>query len=439
MTTIWQEIHIANANNIKENLHGFTSPTDLQTRAYPTVGRYAYVSDNVYISPADGPTYEGDEYKITPTSSYPVESVLYSVSPTPRVTWRSASVSAGSSIPEQFIAFKLDPDTSVHINESLPNDLIGIHINNFNFRVAKLEIYSGGSWTVLDTFQSAIRTQGNTQGRTLRGATGPLLEPYFRYNECEGWYAQINTASGYVWRRVVSNSEGKFGATSTTTKQAVLLLDESVTSLTDATIYLIPKSYTLIVNLNGQRIEALGLRISSNPSYDNYFKIGSLVLGSVVIAGKQYQRGRTISIDSGTETTETQDGIRYSRNQRPSRRRFRLGWTEGIDISDLQGTEPDPNFWKSSSTSGAEPIAVQNDAPDVLLGLLRYLKGNTKPLVYLPLISKTSDTRELTRESEQALVTLESDVTLEHVLGDELVSDGGEVFRVATLTFLEVI
>ena len=436
MTTIFQDIHIANGFNFRENLHSFSSPSGLQTRAYPTTGRYAYVSDNVFISPADGPTYEGDEYKITPTSTFPIESTLHSVSATPRVTWRSASVSAGSSIPEQFIAFKLDTDTSVHIDESLPNDIVGIHLNNYNFRSARLEYYSGGSWTVLDSFQSAIRSQGNTQGRTLRGVTGALDEPYFTYNECEGWYAQINTASGYVWRKVLSNSEGKFGGSATGTKQAVLLLDESVTSLTDATVYLVPNSFTLLVNLNGKRIEALGLRITTNSSYDNYFEIGSLVFGSVLIAGKQYQRGRSISIDSGTETTDTQDGVLYTRNQRPSRRRFRLAWTEGVDTSNIQGAEPDPDYWTSSGTTGAEPVAIENDVPDLLLGLMRYLQGNTKPIVYLPLISKTSDTRELKRQTEQALVTLESDVTIEHVIGDELVS---EVFRVATLNFLEVV
>ncbi len=442
LTTVVQEFHVANAINIGENLHSFSSPDDLQTRAYPSSEKFAYIHDNVSISATDGPTYEGDEFKVLPTSSTPIENIFYNVSPTPRIPWKSQSVSAGANVAEQFIAIKLDSDTSVHIDESLPNDILGLHLNNYNFRTARLEYYSSGSWTVLDTFQCAILTQGNSQGRTLRGASGANEEPYLHYNECEGWYAHIQTASGYAWRKVVSNSEGVFGGTSTGTKQAVLTLDSSIVASSGATIYLIPKSFTLLVNLNGRRVEALGLRITTNTSYDNYFQIGTMVLGSVLVAGKQYQRGRSIMIDSGTETTETEDGIVYSRNQRPSRRRYRLAWTEGVDISRLQGTDPTPDYWKSSSTSGAEPIAIQNDVPDLLQGLLTYLKGNTKPIVYIPLIIQTSDTRELTRAKEQTLVTLESEVTIEHTLGDELVNingSGGEVFRVATMSFLEVI
>mgnify|MGYP003109184950 FL=1 len=436
ISTAIQEIHIANGFNFAENLHGFSSPDDLQTRAYPTTGRYAYVTDNVSISPADGPTYEGDEYKITPTSNYPIDNIFHSVSPTPRVPWQSESVSAGSNVAEQFIAIKLDSDTSVHIDESLTNDIVGLHISNFNFRTAKLEYYSSGSWTVLDTFDCAIKSQGNTQGRTLRGVTGADNEPYLTYNECKDWYVQINTASGFVWRKIVSNSEGVFGGSSTTTKQAVLTLDQSVTSSTNATVYLVPKSFTLLVNLNGRRVEALGLRITTNPSYDDCFKIGTLVLGSVLIPGKQYQRGRSISINAGTETTEAQDGTRYARNQKPSQRQFRIAWTEGVDTRQLQGLDPTPDYWTGSTTSGAEPIAIDGDVPDLLLGLVSYLQGSSKPIVYLPSISKTDDTKELTRQTEQALVTLESDVTIEHVIGDELVS---EVFRIATINLLEVV
>jgi hypothetical protein len=34
---------------------------------------------------------------------------------------------------------------------------------------------------------------------------------------------------------------------------------------------------------------------------------------------------------------------------------------------------------------------------------------------------------------------LEGEVEIEHVLGSEFQSDGGEVFRVATLSFLEIV
>mgnify|MGYP003351740692 CR=1 FL=1 len=49
------------------------------------------------------------------------------------------------------------------------------------------------------------------------------------------------------------------------------------------------------------------------------------------------------------------------------------------------------------------------------------------------------ENRELKREKEQILCTLEGDVEIEHVLGDEFQTSGGEVFRVATISLLEIV
>ena len=121
---------------------------------------------------------------------------------------------------------------------------------------------------------------------------------------------------------------------------------------------------------------------------------------------------------------------------------FNIAWTDGIDISQLQGDEPDIDYWMASNQSGAEPIAVQNEAPDLMMGFLRYVQGAKKHFVYLPNISKSTssseDKRYLNREKEQALVTLDNDVQIEHVVGDELQNETGEVFRIATITLREV-
>jgi hypothetical protein len=439
LQTNWTNVSFAQGFQISEQLHDFTNPDDLMHRAYPTIERFAYVADNVQITTADGQSYIGDEYRITPDSDFSINNVFYNASPTPRVYWKSESVTSGS-VPENFIALKLNPDTSIHKDESLPNDIIGVHLSGHNFRNARLQYYSLGTWTTIDTFEAYIETGGVVNGRTLTGVNTATNQPYFKYNECAGWRARIETSRGvYEWRTVVSNSEGKFGGTATGTKQAVLQLDEDITvSVTPNEIDLIPNSMTLLVNLNGQKVEALGLRILAQETYEKDFRIGLLHVGTAVIPGKQYQRGRTITISSGTETTETQSGVIYARNYRPSRRVFRLAWTEGIDISELQGSNPDPDYWIADAVSG-QPIAIANDVPDLLQGLLDYLQGEKTPIVYLPMISKSTTPRELLRENEQALVMLVGDVQVENVLGDELVSTGGELMRIATLTLQEVI
>ncbi len=437
--TTWSSLSIAQAFNIGETIHGFSNPDDLMGRAYPMINKFAYVADDVQISTSDGQTYEANEYTIVPDSNYSINNIFYSVAPTPRHIYKSLSVASGN-VPEQFIAIKLNSDVSVHVDESLPNDIVGLHISNYNFRNAKLEYYSSGTWTVLDTFDTAINTKCVVQGRTLRGHSSASNQPYFKYNECAGWRVRVQTEGDvFVWRKIVSNSEGVFGKTATTNKQAVLELDENVSTSGIATsdLQLIPNSMTLLVNLHGRRLEALGLRIPAQTTYENYIQIGLLHVGSVLIPGKQYQRGRTISINGGTDSTETQSGVMYSRNTKPSRRTFRIAWTEGIDITDLQSTNPDPDYWIANVASG-EPVAIANDVSDLLQGLLDYTQGQQRPIVYLPLIKHAVTERELLRESEQALVMIQGDVQVENILGDELVNVSGELMRVATMVLVEV-
>ena len=438
LTTVWTSISFAQGFQMSQNIHDFVNPDDLMYRAYPTIDRFAYVADNVLISTGDGQTFAGDQYNITPDSDYSINNIFYANSPSPRIQWRSEAVISGT-VPEEFIAIKLDPDTTVHEDESLPNDIIGLHLSNYNFRTARLEYYSSGSWTVLDVFDSSINSTAIVSGRTLKGATGASNRPYLKYNECAGWRIRVqDTPTTYVWRTIVSNSEGSFGGSSTN-KKAVLMLDESVSvsGISNSNVMMIPSNMTLLVDLETIKAEAFGLRITTQDTLEDDFRIGILHLGSVLIPGKQYQRGRTISIESGTELSETQSGIVYARNYRPSRRTFRLAWTEGIDITDLQGDNPDPDYWIADAVSG-DPIATANDVPDLLQGLLKYLQGAKTPIVYLPLITTTA-VRELHRDAEQALVMLTGEVQVENILGDELVNESGELVRIATITLQEVI
>jgi hypothetical protein len=113
-----------------------------------------------------------------------------------------------------------------------------------------------------------------------------------------------------------------------------------------------------------------------------------------------------------------------------------------VDISTLQGLEPEPDYWKASNQAGSQPIAVENEAPDLMLGFLQYVQGARKHFVYIPNISKSTsaagDVRQINRDKEHALVTLDNDISIEHVVGDELQTQTGEVFRIANMSFTEV-
>ena len=440
-TTFWKEFHVSTLSATGIGLaNGFDNPNDLASRPYPPLSQWAYVYDGVSISTTDGPTYEGEQFQITPQYDYPVENIFFDIAPSPRIQWRTAKVTGSSNVPAQTLSIKLNSDTATSIIESLPNDLMGFHFNGVNWRLGDIYYHNGTTWIQLAAIANQIRSSCVVTGRSVRGAVG-LTEPYFSLNELAGWTAYFIIGADQVYRKVVSNTEGKFGGTSTGTKQSTVQFLTNPPQGT-GTVYFIPPVFSMVISMNGIQASAFQIRTDAQRTYDFDVRIGEIIIGPVLVPGRQYGRGRTISIESGTTTIETQDGIRYSREIKPPSRSFNVAWTDGIDISQLQGNQPDVDYWMASNQSGAEPIAVQNEAPDLMIGFLKYVQGAKKHFVYLPNITKSTssseDKRYLGREKEQALVTLDGDVQIEHVVGDELQAQSGEVFRIATITMKEV-
>ena len=438
METDWNEFHVSTLGATGLQMSGgFDNPEDLNTRPYPPLGQFVYVYDGVSISTTDGPTYEGDDFNITPQFRYPIDNIFFDVVPSPRIQWRSNAVTSGS-VPSQEISIKMDPSLSHTNKDYMLNDLIGIHLNNINWISGEIYYYDG-SWISLGSINNRIRSSCQVSGRTARGAVG-FTEPYFTLNELVGWtcyFLESGSATRH-YRKITANTEGIFGGTSTGTKQCVIQLDTQPPQ-TSIAVYFIPPIISIVMNMNGKSSTGFKIEIDSQETYDNDIRIGEIILGPCVIPGRQYGRGRTITMESGTTTTETQDGMRYSREYKPPTRVFRVAWTDGVDISQLQGDEPDIDYWISSSSVGAEPIAVNNEAPDLMMEMVRYLQGAKKHFVYLPLITQDDDFRVLQRHNEHALVTLESDISIEHVVGDELQSGNiGEVYRIASINMKEV-
>jgi hypothetical protein len=440
LETQWLEFHVSTLIATGMGLAGgFDNPNDLASRPYPPLGQYAYVYDGVSISTTDGPSYEEEEFQIIPQYDYPVSNIFPSQAPSPRIQWRSEKTTVGN-IPQQILSIKLNPDTATSLVEAQANDLMGFHFNGVNWRLGDIYYHNGTSWIQLAAIANQIRCACGVTGRSVRGTTG-FDEPYFTLDELAGWTAYFIAGATRVHRKIVSNTEGIFGGTATGTKQCTVQFETNPPQ-SSTTIYFIPPVFSMVVSMNGIQASGFQIRTDAQETYDDDIRIGEVVMGPVVVTGRQYGRGRTISIESGTTTIETQDGIRYSREVKPPTRVFNLAWTDGIDISQLQGDEPDIDYWMASNQSGAEPIAVNNEAPDLMMGFLKYVQGAKKHFVYLPNISKSTssseDKRYLNREKEQALVTLDNDVQIEHVVGDELQNETGEVFRIATITLREV-
>ena len=420
---------------------GFQSPEDLAAAPYPPRGVSKYITDGVSVTTISGPAYEGDEYKIQTRYEYPIDNILYSISPTPRIVWRSQAVTSGS-IPEQLIPIQLDV-SSTSSNALLQSDMMGIYLGNINFRQFNIEYYdtTAGSWQNLKSIDvsEGLTFNYEREGNTIRGVNGGTNEPYLFNNEFEGCVIEL-TIGGTIERyRISSHSAGKCG--SNAYQRPIFELSGRPGG--NGVARIIPKEITVVSNLLGKKATAWAIRIPSGPNIDNYFQIGQFCFGEIVIPGNQYSFGRTITLESNIEEYETQDRVRYAKANSPARRLIRIAWTEGVDISSLMGDSPTPDVWSGSTSGGAEKIATRNDTPYLIEGMIRYLEGAVNPLVYLPSIKRSesspSDIQLINRRQNHILCTMDPEMSMENVLGDENLSIGGELFRVSTLNMIEII
>jgi hypothetical protein len=116
---------------------------------------------------------------------------------------------------------------------------------------------------------------------------------------------------------------------------------------------------------------------------------------------------------------------------------YRIGWTDGVDTSDLYDTNPDPDYY--SLHTGGVAIGAPASTPSTMMGIARYCNGQNEPLVFLPQITRSSS-QIINRRERQVLGSIQGDISIEHVLGDEFTGDGaGELYRVASIVMRELI
>jgi len=158
-------------------------------------------------------------------------------------------------------------------------------------------------------------------------------------------------------------------------------------------------------------------------------------------AGATDGRGRSIEYITNTDTIEQPDGTQRTRVRSKGRRVAQIAWTDGIDITEQYSDTPNLNYWASEDTN---ELAVANygSVPFDMLGIAERLRGAHHPVVYLPYIqyatTSAEEKRTLTDRQQSILCTLDSDISIDHVVGDEFDGARGEVFRVASVTLREV-
>jgi hypothetical protein len=416
---------------------GQTNPDDLHPCPFGSVEGTA-ITSTIKIHAESGAAVRGDKWTVDPTYDYALSRALPATGLlSPRWGWRSTSTAA------QTIALRLSEigDTS------LGSDIIGIAGFGCNIPRVVVAGYDEGttSWVTLATVDLHAGMSGlrwTREGTALRPDTGSASTnaPYLYHEEVAG---STFALSDTIARRISHNAEGKW--TNSATRRAVLFVEAETTDPASGTSgYIIPKDWTILVDLRGATYSALRLVIptpaASVPApAEAYWEIGALVVGPVVVHADEYGWGRTLDVESGTEITEARDGTRIAVEVQPPRRVVEYGWPDGLDMTaalDPDG-DPDPDYVMGSSDASALAVASRRGTPYQVEGVARRLAGASSGVVYLPRIAKFGASPTfvvVNRRHAHLYGRVTSDVAIEAVQGDELEN---EVVRVAVIRIEE--
>jgi len=441
----WFEWHANTNGDVGPGLHdGFTNPGGLFPAYYAGYNRRTWIDAGAFISATDGPAFTGDLYNYDTRYGYPIGSIFTAESPTPRVKWRSTDTS------EQQIAFQLEPGVGLLDNSRPGNDVLGMTVLGANFRTGKVQGYLVGTgWVNLSTFDAAsglswVSGRWARDGNTWFPAGAVLFGPYLHHGEFAGGYIDVG---GTHWKRIRTNTSGIGAAGGTSSKKATIIVEDAIPAdPTTGTFKIVPRNFTVLVNLLGVSYAGYRLVIDSQSNPDGYFEIGNIILGWVEPFGHPYSWGRAVEWEAGVNASRSGDNIYRSSFRSPTARVIELAWVEGVDTSQLWSDTASPDYIEASTTAGGPGVAIVAEAPHQLSGILTGLHASNAPknpaVVYLPSVGTVTDAVEdtvLNRREQFVAAHLDPRIRMEVLQGEENSPVEGEVVRVAQVILREMV
>jgi hypothetical protein len=435
----WTEFHVARtAQTGGTNITSQANPGDLWSKPYAPAGSRSYVDAGLFITAQDGPARLADEYNIDTRYGYAIDRIFFSESQSPRVKWRSTDQT------QQTIALALDNTLLGTDDSQAGNDVIALALLGINWKDGELQGYDAGttSWATIATIDAAdgLSSLGWVRdGNTIQPGGASAGSQYLQTAEFDGGTFGLQDGAGTDLRKIATSTAGKWSG-STTQKLPTIILEGVAGSdrSSGALGYIMAPSIVVVAKLNGSKYAGYRIQIDAQSTVDGYFTVGQALLGWVSAFGWQYSRGRIIETAANSSVVTRTDGTTSSTNYGPAVRNVQFAWTDGVDVSQIAGASPDPDYIKGSTDGSAEPIASPADLPYQIEGIVRQLDGPDKAVVYLPGIAKAGNTITLNRRQQFIAGRLSSPARLENVLGDEG-TDPGEVFRVATVNIQEIV
>lgn len=425
---------------------GFTSSDpDLESlHGFPVTpfARGLYLDNGIRLRGRGGTVFNADSWSVPPRYQYPVEACLWDANRSPSTGWRSSTTA------EQSIAFDLEA-----AGQSLLSSTIAVALVGINFRTAYLEYSTNGSaWTTAITFDAAA-SMGTTIGYAVSGGTaaGRVLPSSgtaaggltVEADELvDGTVLLTDTVAADVYATIVRNSEGAWRAPASS--RAIELRveprsgdDLALLTSPDTCEVWYPGGVEVLHNFSGSP-RYWRLRIASQTTATGDFRIGALVIGGVIVFGKQNSWGRRLTLDTNVDRVEDEAGRRFTRRRGPERRGVEVSWVDPFDTTELYATSPDPTYVRARNNASYRGIAMRGDA-SVAEAIVRRSRSGELPVVYLPAIpiaTSGSDEFGLYGRARWLYGEVVGGVSRTSILGDEASS---EVLAVDALRIEELV
>lgn len=432
-TTRWTELHYS-YGEWTGKIQG-SSGIDYNPEPRPLPVLPTYLDQGLYLRASQGPGWREDTWTISPRYDHGIAKVEPVMTPSPRAGWRSTT-----DADDCYIAFSSGGDSQKH---QWSGQLVAFAFFGVNWSVGAIQTRStAGTWSTILDFSAS--DPGLTQlaytrnGSTLVPSSSTGGNPFLRLNELAG--ASIYLASGVV-RRIVSNSAGRWSTATGAQRPTITIELDGLEEYTAAsgTASIVPRDFVVITRVPTTATRGVRVYIEAQDTAEGHFQIGTLVIGHVEVFASEYSWGRTIDLEPSVERTTLRGGVSRTRVLAPPRRRVSFGWEEGVDTTQIEGEEPEPDYLTSSSTASSPAVASLGATPWQIYGLTTYLDSGRVPVVYLPSIplgSTGADTDTLNRREQLVLAQVVSPVSLEAIQGEE---GEDEVYRVATVELEEVV
>jgi len=333
----------------------------------PEVGSSTYAA---FMAAVSGPGRRDETWDIDPIHSYSADRMFPEVNPSPTEPWRSADDGAN-----QDFGWDLDQVTG------LGSSTIALACIRTNVDGVYVRQWSGGAFANIAAFSPGQSCTFARVGDSIWQSGATPLAQYLWRGMLDGAWVDLG---GGKYRIIRHQTEGMFDS-SLTTKQARLWLEGiDGTEPANGSCVIYPHSWVYVMHAPTES-DRYQVRFQSSSLPEGYHRVGSMVLGPVTIAGRQWSRGWSWEAAPNATEEPTKRGSVRVREMGPVRRQFSVNWQDGYGHGGIRKGDPD----YLQATAGGER-ATRDDVGWWLASQLTEWQSGQRPVVALAEIPQTS-------------------------------------------------